>query len=143
MRRGDFGIALLLLLATLLSVVPQIRLQDWTGTEGRRVQVATEMLQSGDYLLPTLSHQPIYTKPPLHYWLTSGAQSWFGDGYIAARIPSVVLLWGLAVLAFVLQRRVFGVGAAWVAALGILWSDRKSTRLNSSHSSVSRMPSSA
>ena len=122
MKRGDLGVALLLLLATLLAAWPQITLQDWSGTEGRRVQVATEMQQSGDWLLPTLSHQPIYTKPPLHYWLVAGMRSLFGDSYIAARVPSVVLLWGLAVVAFVLQRRAFGPGAAWVASLGILWS---------------------
>ena len=35
----------------------------------------------------------------------------------------------------------FGIGMAWYGAL--LSIDRKSTRLNSSHSAVSRMPSSA
>ena len=36
-----------------------------------------------------------------------------------------------------------GIGAAGAAALAAAGADRKSTRLNSSHESVSRMPSSA
>jgi 4-amino-4-deoxy-L-arabinose transferase-like glycosyltransferase len=113
-------VALLLLLVAAAAAWPQLRLEDWTGTEGRRVQIAVEMAQSGDYMVPTLSHEPTFAKPPLHYWLLCGARALFGEGYVALRLPSVLLLWGLAVLGFWLHRRTFGDGAAWVAALGVL-----------------------
>src|SRR5262245_50244661 len=112
--------AVLLLAAALAVCLPQAGLQDWTGTEGRRVQIALETLRTGDWLLPTLGGEPAYQKPPLHYWLLAGGARAFGDGYLALRLPSILLSWLLALLAFGLHRRVFGRPAAWVAALGVL-----------------------
>jgi 4-amino-4-deoxy-L-arabinose transferase-like glycosyltransferase len=113
-------VAALLLCATLLATLPQAGLQDWTGTEGRRVQIALEMRDSGEWGVPTLFGEPTFAKPPLHYWLLLGFAEAFGDGYVALRLPSILLLWGLALLAYGLHRRAFGEGAAWVAALGVV-----------------------
>ncbi len=120
-RRLGF-VACLLFLLTIIVTYPQASLQDWTGTEGRRVQITAEMERSGDLLLPTLSGQPIYTKPPLHYWLLYGSRAVFGDSFYAARVPSIAMVFALSLLAFVLHRRTFGLGAAWVASLGIVCS---------------------
>ena len=49
----------------------------------------------------------------------------------------------VVLLCIVLGARAGGVGLGAFAGLGLMVLDRKSTRLNSSHSSVSRMPSSA
>jgi len=36
--------------------------------EPRYAQVAREMLERGDWVTPTLGHQPWLEKPPLLYW---------------------------------------------------------------------------
>ncbi len=41
-------------------------------TEGRYAEVAREMLESGNYLEPTLMYQPHWTKPPLAYLFRTG-----------------------------------------------------------------------
>ena len=112
--------ALLLLVAVFLVCLPRAELHDWTGTEGRRVQIASEMVASGDWMVPQLGNQPTFAKPPLHYWLVAASISLFGEGYFAARIPSMLVLWLTGLLAFGLHRRAFGVGAAWTASLGVI-----------------------
>ena len=114
--------ALLLLVVVLVAHLPQLLFGDWHGTEGRRVQIATEMAQSGNWMVPTLGWEPTYAKPPLHYWILASVQDLFGSGFLAMRIPTLVGLWLLAVLALELQWRRFGPRAAWVAALGIVLS---------------------
>ncbi len=112
--------ALLLLLVTLVACWPHAQLADWTGTEGRRVQIALEMARSGNWMVPTLFGEPTWAKPPLHYWLLAGCERWFGSGYLSMRLPSLLLVWLSATLAFCLHRRMFGVAAAWLAGLGVV-----------------------
>lgn len=114
--------ALLLLLLTLLASWPQWSLPEWHGTEGRRLQVALEMVRGGDWLVPTLGGQPTWAKPPLHYWLLGGLGEVLGHGTWAMRLPSVLSLFAAAALAMELLRRWFGAAAGWVGALGMLLS---------------------
>lgn len=113
-------VAILLLLATLAAMLPHALMQDWSGTEGRRVQIAMEMARSGQWLVPTLFGEPTFAKPPLHYWILCGANAVFGDGYLAMRAPSILAVWLLSLLAFGLHRRAFSEAAAWIAALGVV-----------------------
>src|SRR5262245_838043 len=112
--------ALLLLFATALALLPHAMLQDWSGTEGRRVQIALEVARHGDWMLPKLFGEQALQKTPLLYWLLAGSARLFGDGYVAMRLPTLLLVWLAALLAFALHRRTFGAGAAWVAALGVV-----------------------
>jgi len=114
-----FARALLLLLLTSAACWPAWSLPDLDGTEGRRVQVALEMLRSGDWLVPSLGGEPTWAKPPLHYWLLAVCQQWFGNGVVAARLPAVLGAFAASLLAGELLRRRFGPRAGWVAALGI------------------------
>ncbi|MEZ6038209.1 MAG: glycosyltransferase family 39 protein [Planctomycetota bacterium] len=114
--------ALLLLAATLLVLWPAWMRADWDGTEGRRVQIALEMLRSGDWMVPTLGGEPTWAKPPLHYWLLALCAKAFGDGYLALRIPSVLGAWLGAWLSGELLRRRFGAAAGWIGAFGVLCS---------------------
>jgi 4-amino-4-deoxy-L-arabinose transferase-like glycosyltransferase len=58
--------------------------------EGRYVGVASEMLWSGNWLLPTLDTLPYFHKPPLFYWLTAASLGTFGLNAWAARLSSLV-----------------------------------------------------
>lgn len=111
--------AVVLLFAVLLAMLPAALWSDWNGTEGRRVEIAAEMVRTGDLVVPTLYFEPTFAKPPLHYWILGAVQKAFGSGFLAMRAPSMVAVWALAVLAFALHRRWFGAPAAWIAALGV------------------------
>ena len=64
--------------------------------EGRYVGVAWEMLQRGDFLVPTLDGLPFFHKPPLFYWVTAAALAVFGPHEWAGR--AAPLLGGLLCL---------------------------------------------
>ncbi|MCB9877976.1 MAG: glycosyltransferase family 39 protein [Planctomycetes bacterium] len=114
--------ALLLLAVSIVVLLPAWLRADWDGTEGRRVQIALEMLRSGDWMVPTLGGEPTWAKPPLHYWLLALCAKAFGDGYLALRLPSVLGAWGGAWVIGELLRRPFGASAGWVGAFGVLCS---------------------
>ena len=41
-------------------------------TEGRYVEVAREMVETGNWIEPTLGYRPHWAKPPLTYWAIAG-----------------------------------------------------------------------
>ena len=56
--------------------------------EPRYAQVAREMLQRRDWIMPVLDGRPWLEKPPLYYWQAMVAYKIFGVGDWAARLPS-------------------------------------------------------
>lgn len=112
--------SLFLLLLALLAHWPQLSQPDWHGTEGRRLQIAAEMAHSGNWMVPTLGWEPTFVKPPLQYWLLGAIERLGVRDFVTMRLPAVLGLWAVALLAFALLRRSSGEGAGWVGALGIL-----------------------
>ncbi len=111
--------ALLLTLLTAAACWPTWSAPDLDGTEGRRVQIALEMLRSGDWMVPTLGGEPTWAKPPLHYWLLAAGERWLGGGVLVWRLPAVLAAAAAAVLAGELLRHWFGARAGWLGALGV------------------------
>ena len=69
-------------------------------TEGRYAECAREMIETGNYLEPTLSYRPHWTKPPLTYWAIAGGMELLGRNEWGVRLyNSVAFL--LTVLAVV------------------------------------------
>jgi len=110
---------LLLLCITIVGALPSWILPGWEGTEGRRVQIAMEMVQNGQWMVPTLGGQPTWAKPPLHYWMLGAMVEWFGAAPWATRLPAVLLTFVSAFVAMELMRPWFGRPAGWLVALGI------------------------
>lgn len=110
---------LVLLLIILVAGWPTWSLPDWDGTEGRRVQIALEMVDRGDWLVPTLGHERTLAKPPLHYWQLASLLQWFGSDRMWLRLPGVLAAVAAAWLCGELLRRWFGARAGWIGALGI------------------------
>ncbi len=88
--------------------------------EARRMVVVQEMLNQGDWLLPTLNGQVYLAKPPLLYWLMAASCTLFHtQAEWAMRLPSSLM--AILLLTLVLQRgvRQLGQGAA-LCAVAIL-----------------------
>ena len=85
-RRG-----LLLFLAVLALSVPQAALLPLLDRdEPRFAEASREMLQNGNFIVPTFNHAPRYAKPPLIYWCQAVSYTIFGENAFAARLPSLV-----------------------------------------------------
>ncbi len=70
----------------------------WEPDEGRYVDVAVEMLRSGDFLVPRLHHEYVHlSKPPFTYWTVAGGLAAFGHSEWGARLPNAIA-WILTIL---------------------------------------------
>jgi 4-amino-4-deoxy-L-arabinose transferase-like glycosyltransferase len=110
---------LILFLVTLAVCLPQWSFPEWHGSEGQRVAIGAGMALSGEWLVPAYGGEPVWTKPPLHYWLLGALAEVAGTGRWSMRLPAVLLLWAAAVVAMQLLRRHFSPAAGWVGALGV------------------------
>ena len=88
--------------------------------EGRYVDVAWEMLRSGDWLTPTLDGLPFFHKPPLFYWITAGSMSLFGLNEWAARAAPILSAWTGAFAMYLFARRWSVDRAARLTLLALL-----------------------
>lgn len=84
------------------------------SSEARYAQIAKEMVESGDYLHPTLMGIYHYHKPPLTYWITAAAYHIFGVSAWSARfflqisiIMQIVLVYKIWSLLFLDKEKAF------------------------------------
>ena len=89
----------------------------WEPDEGRYTSVGLNMLESGDYLVPTIDgERPHLTKPPITYWALAGSFAVLGKNEWAARLPGALAFIGTGLLMFGLGRR-FCPAKPWLPAL--------------------------
>jgi len=74
------------------------------------------LLESGDWLVPSLNGVPRLQKPPLVYWLTAPSIAAFGNSTLAARLPTALMDLLLVVATASLGRRLYGARRAVAAA---------------------------
>lgn len=60
------------------------------GNEVLYAEIAREMLDTGDFVVPHLNGVPYLEKPPLFYWAISLAMRLFGPTEFAVRLPSAL-----------------------------------------------------
>ncbi len=91
--------------------------------EPREVEMAREMLVTGDLLVPRLGGDPYLEKPPLCYWLVVGAyRAGGGPSETAARaVPAIAGVLTI-LLTFFFARSLLGESTAKLAALVLLTS---------------------
>lgn len=100
MRRSFIGI---LLLGLLIGFGFQGTRGLWSPDEGRYVDGAVQMLESGNFLAPAYSPGRLnFSKPPATYWLIAASLKAFGRNTWAARLPfalaftiTLMLLYGI------------------------------------------------
>ena len=97
---------------------PSFAADELNDEEGRRALPAREMLESGDFVVPTLWGEPYLNKPPLYFWLVAAA-SLVTDGVNEAstRLPSVLATILTALLLYLVGRWSRGPTTGLVAGL--------------------------
>ncbi|WP_281750349.1 glycosyltransferase family 39 protein [Thermodesulfomicrobium sp. WS] len=91
-------------------------------TEGRYVLCAQEMLQSGQWLEPTLDGKPHWTKPPLTYWVLAAGMAAVGQVEEGARLAQAVVFLALVGAVVLLARQWGDARLAWWAVVVTLTS---------------------
>ncbi len=112
------------LLAVLSGVLFSINLGGydvWPPDEPRFAEVAREMFQSGDYLVPHINGEPYKEKPPLLFWTIAALSKPFGAvTETTTRIPSVISGVLVVLLTYALARRLYDPRLAFWAAVVLI-----------------------
>ena len=85
--------------------------------EPRFSEASREMLQRGDWIVPTFNNLPRYDKPPLTYWFQMTFYKVFGETDTAARLHSALFTALTALAVFGFCSRLYDARAGWCAAL--------------------------
>ncbi len=113
------GIALLVVVGVALALAG-IGLRERiliVGDEALYAAAAREMLERGDWIVPSFNYEPRYQKPILSYWLIGAAYQLFGVNEAAARLPSLVFGAALCALVFALGRKLGDRATGFAAGL--------------------------
>jgi 4-amino-4-deoxy-L-arabinose transferase-like glycosyltransferase len=89
----------------------------WDIDEGNNAEAAREMLESGNWVVPTFNYQLRIDKPALLYWLQIACYRGFGVGEWAARLPSALAALAAVLLTYELGRRLFGAATGLIAGV--------------------------
>ena len=82
--------------------------------EGRYAEIAREMVETGNWLVPHIWYVPHLDKPPFTYWAVATSLSVFGVNEWAVRLPLALAGLSAAWPTFLLVRSVAGAaGARW------------------------------
>jgi 4-amino-4-deoxy-L-arabinose transferase-like glycosyltransferase len=85
--------------------------------EGRYAEIAREIVQNQQWIVPTLQGQPYLDKPPLFYWLVAISYQLFGTTDAVARLVPSVAVHLTILLLYLIGRRSLGERSAFWASL--------------------------
>lgn len=85
--------------------------------EGRYAQIAREMHDHGDWIVPKLQGQPYLDKPPMFYWLIATSYGIFGVSEESARLIPALAVHLTILLIYLFGRRTLGERSAFWGAL--------------------------
>ncbi len=85
--------------------------------EGRYAEIAREMVETGNWLVPRIWYVPHLDKPPFTYWAVAASLSVFGVNEWAVRLPLALAGLSAAWATFLLVRSVAGASAGRAAVL--------------------------
>jgi 4-amino-4-deoxy-L-arabinose transferase-like glycosyltransferase len=91
----------------------------WDIDEGNNAEAAREMLESGNWVVPTFNYELRVDKPALLYWLQIGAYELFGVNEFAARFPSAVAALVTVLMTYELARSMFGAATGLLAGVAL------------------------
>lgn len=92
----------------------------WDGNEGFYAEPAREVVESGNYLIPTYNYQPRFKKPPLATWIIAFSYQTLGVSEFAERLPiaiaAILTIWITYLLGKLLADKELGIISALVLA---------------------------
>jgi len=74
-------------------------------SEGNYAEIAREMVELRDFIVPHLNYVPYIEKPPFFYWLTALTYRMIGYNEFAARLWAAIPAFGMTVIAYLLGRQ--------------------------------------
>jgi 4-amino-4-deoxy-L-arabinose transferase-like glycosyltransferase len=95
-------------LATVVAAIYGARLTTLPirGEETRRAEVATEMLRTGDWVVPREQGAPFLSRPPLGSYPIALLEMLWGTGsLLAVRLPSIAATWLMTLIVYGYSRR--------------------------------------
>ncbi|HEX4632285.1 MAG TPA: glycosyltransferase family 39 protein [Gemmatimonadales bacterium] len=87
--------------------------------EGRNAEVAREMVQSGDFIVPHLDGLPYLDKPVFYFAAAAVAMEGLGPTEAAARLPALLFTLGSIVLVVWWARKRWGAEAGWLSGIAL------------------------
>lgn len=104
-----------------IAYLPGLGASEIRGEEGRRIMPALTMLQGGGWVLPQVSGQTYFNKPPGLNWIIAASMTLTGrQDELAARLPSVLGMLAVALAMVLLPSPVMGLRARLASALVFL-----------------------
>ncbi|MCI0360432.1 MAG: glycosyltransferase family 39 protein [Planctomycetaceae bacterium] len=91
----------------------------WDRDEPRNAGCAREMLEHGDWVVPTFNAKLRTHKPVLLYWCIMSAYSVLGVSEFSARLPSAICAVGTTLCTWFIGRRLFGPRAGVWAGIAL------------------------
>jgi 4-amino-4-deoxy-L-arabinose transferase-like glycosyltransferase len=110
-------LAFLLALAAILHIGTAAWGDLYDGTEGQLSGGAREILDSGQWLMPTNNGEPILEAPPFSYWALALSYKIFGVTPAAARLPVALAMLGSVAFTFLIGERLAGYWRGFSAGL--------------------------
>ncbi|MDH4231884.1 MAG: glycosyltransferase family 39 protein [Nitrospirota bacterium] len=118
---GRKGMLLLFLFSLVLNL-PYINVREFQGEEGRRVNIAATMLQTGDWVIPHVEGAIYLKKPPFYNWVLAAFFKLTGTvSEAVARIPSALAAFFCAAALSLFWRRSAGSSDAWFILPGLVF----------------------
>ena len=115
------GHYLLLAIAAAVLSLPNLGVPSlWDIDEGVNAEASREMLEAGNFVVPTFNFQLRDAKPALLYWLQAASYSLFGVNEFAARLPSALAALLASLLTYELARRMFSPPTGLLAGLALI-----------------------
>lgn len=87
--------------------------------EGRNAEVAREMAETNDYVLPQLDGLPYLDKPIVYFAAAAAAMEVLGPTELAARLPAYLFTIATLIVVVWFGKRRWGSDAGWLAALAL------------------------
>ena len=94
----------------------------WVQDEARYGEVVREMLNNGNYLVPTLDGRPYSDKPPFYFWILAIQASITGVNTFSFRIVTFLSMLAFGACFFIFSRRLIGTNRAMWAEFILLTS---------------------
>ena len=116
MLKTPFKLNVLVPLIFLIVYLVPLGMRDlWAPDEPRYAEIAREMVESGNWIVPKFNDLRYFEKPIMGHWLNATSQLIFGENNFAARFVSVLSTAGSSFFLFLLVSRFYNRQQAWIA----------------------------